>query len=86
MNQSKESLEQWRNHWIKQTESETTENGKHPHRLNSTGHSLQVRGINEIIDLAKKQCELQLRGGKAAKTLAIQYLRDLVEEIEREQC
>lgn len=84
MSQSKESLEQWRTHWLKQTEAETTENGKHLHRLNSTGHAMQVKGINDIFDLAKKQLEMQSRGGSVAKKLAVQYLRDMVEELESE--
>ena len=84
MSQSKESLEQWRKHLHKKNSAETTENGKHPHRLNSTGHAMQSIAIDDIIDLAQKQLEMQSRGGKVAKKLAIQYLRDLVEELESE--
>ena len=84
MSQSKESLEQWRTHWLRQTEAETTENGKHMHRLNSTGHAMQVKGINDILDLAQKQLAMQTRGGKLSKRLAIQYLEDLVDELKLE--
>ena len=84
MSQSKESLEQWRTHWLSQTEAETTENGKHMHRLNSTGHAMQVKGINDILDLAQKQLAMQTRGGKLSKRLAIQYLEDLVDELKLE--
>ena len=82
MSQSKESLEQWRAHLLEREEAETTENGKHPHRLNSTGHWTQVVAINEIIDLAQKQLEMQARGGSVAKKLATQLLRELIDELE----
>jgi hypothetical protein len=84
MMQSKESLEQWRAHLLKREANETTGNGKHPHRVGSTGHLMQVTAINEIIDLAQKQLDMQSKGGKVAKKLAIQYLRDMVEELESE--
>jgi len=76
------TLERWRAHLLIREEAETTENGKHPHRLGSTGHYMQVKAINEIIDLAQKQLEMQSRGGSVAKKLAVQYLRDLIDELE----
>jgi hypothetical protein len=82
MSQSKESLEQWRLHLLKREEAETTENGKHPHRLNSTGHWTQVTAINEMIDLAKRQLEMQSRGGSVARKLAVRYLKDMIEDLE----
>lgn len=82
--QSKESLELWRTHFHKRHEAESTENGKYPHRVNSTGFIDGAIAINEIIDLAKKQLEMQSRGGKVAKKLAVQYLRDMVGELESE--
>lgn len=82
--QSKESLELWRIHLQKRHEAEATDNGKHSHRVNSTGFIDGAIAINEIIDLAKKQLEMQSRGGKVAKKLAIQYLRDMVGELESE--
>jgi hypothetical protein len=84
MSQSKEALERWREHLLKRNEEETTESGKHPHRLGSTGHYMQVKAINEIIDLAQKQLAMQTRGGKLSKRLAIQYLEDLVDELNSE--
>ena len=82
MSQSKESLEQWRTALHKLIEENITENGMFPHRLGSTGHAMQSMAIDEIIDLAKKQIELNAKGGKVSKRLAIQYLRDLVGELE----
>lgn len=43
-----------------------------------------VNGLNEIIDLAQKQLKVQERNGSAAKQLAINYLRDLINELECE--
>ena len=82
--QSKESLEQWRANLLKREAVEAIGDGKHPHRVGSTGHLMQVTAINEIIDLAQRQLEMQTRGGSVAKKLAVQYLRDMVEELEAE--
>jgi hypothetical protein len=84
MSQTKNSLEMWRTHFHKKNEAETTEDGKHPHRLGSTGFAMQSKAIDEIIDLAQKQVELNSKSGKLSKKLAIQYLRDLVDELESE--
>lgn len=82
--QSKESLELWRIHLQKRHKSEATDNGKHPLRVNSTGFIEGSIAIDEIIDLAQRQLEMQSRGGSVAKKLAVNYLKDMIEELEGE--
>lgn len=84
MSQTKESLEQWRSYLHESHAAETTDRGKYLDRLRSTGHIAQSRAIDEIIDLAQRQIEIQSRGGGIAKKLAINYLRDMIEELESE--
>ena len=82
MTHTKESLERWRLYLREITEKHTTQNGEHPHRLNSTGFITSMDAIDSICELAEAQIATANRHGKKADALALQHLKRLVAEIE----